>query len=119
MRSEKLGKRAARVGFEWPSVSGAVEKLDEEIAELKVEAAASAPDPARLKDEIGDVLFSVVNVARHLDIDPEDALRHANAKFERRFHAVESGLTDAGADIADATLDEMEQHWRNAKENGL
>ena len=119
MRSEKLGKRAARVGFEWPDITGAVEKLDEEIAELKVEAAASAPDTARLKDEIGDVLFSVVNVARHLDIDPEDALRHANAKFERRFHAVERGFAADGIDIADADLDAMEERWRTAKRNGL
>ena len=119
MRSEKLGKRAARVGFEWPDVSGAVDKLDEEIAELKVEASAPAPDTARLKDEIGDVLFSVVNVARHLDIDPEDALRHANAKFERRFHAVEQGLAKDGEDIAEASLDAMEAHWQAAKTDGL
>jgi nucleoside triphosphate diphosphatase len=119
MRSEKLGKRAARVGFEWPDIAGAVDKLDEEIAELKVEAAAPAPDRVRLKDEIGDVLFSVVNVARHLDIDPEDALRHANAKFERRFHAVEQGLAADGIDIADADLEAMEERWRKAKINGL
>ncbi|MEX2614732.1 MAG: nucleoside triphosphate pyrophosphohydrolase [Alphaproteobacteria bacterium] len=119
MRSEKLGRRAARVGFEWPDIAGAVAKLDEEIAELKVEAAAPAPDTARLKDEIGDVLFSVVNVARHLDIDPEDALRHANAKFERRFHAVEQGFTANGIDIADADLDTMEERWQAAKIRGL
>ena len=114
MRAEKLGKRAARVGFEWPEIDGALAKLDEEMAELKAELADG--DAERLRDEVGDVLFSVVNVARHLKIDPETALRHANAKFERRFHAVESGLAADGKDIAAASLDEMEAHWRRAKQ---
>ena len=65
------------------------------------------------------MLFSVVNVARHLDIDPEDALRHANAKFERRFHAVEQGLARDGEDIAEASLETMEAHWQAAKTDGL
>lgn len=113
MRAEKLGKRAARVGFEWPNVDGALAKLDEEIAELKAEVATA--DVERLRDEVGDVLFSVVNVARHLKIDPEAALRDANAKFERRFHAVEAGLAAQGKEFSAATLDEMEAHWRRAK----
>ena len=114
MRSEKLGKRAARVGFEWPDVSGALEKLDEELLELKDEMAAES-DPERIMDEVGDVLFSVVNVARHLGVDPEAALRHANAKFEQRFHAVEESFVTAGENIAEATLEEMEMRWQTAK----
>ena len=113
MRAEKLGKRAARVGFEWPDVDGALAKLDEEVAELKAEVANG--DVKRLRDEVGDVLFSVVNVARHLKIDPEAALRDANAKFERRFHAVEAGLAAQDKDFSAASLDEMEAHWRRAK----
>ncbi len=113
LRCEKLGKRAARVGFEWPDVGGALDKLDEELGELKAEI--DHGDAARLTDEIGDVLFSVVNVARHLRIDPEAALRHANTKFERRFHAVENSYAADGKDIADASLENMEERWQSAK----
>jgi ATP diphosphatase len=117
MRCEKLGKRAARVGFEWPDVGGALDKLDEELAELKVETDHITPDPERLTDELGDVLFSVVNVARHLRVDPEAALRHANAKFERRFQAVENSYITDGRDIAKASLDDMEERWQTAKQS--
>ncbi len=115
MRCEKIGKRAARVGFEWPDVGGALEKLDEEVAELKAETGSASQDKARLTDELGDVLFSVVNVARHLKIDPEAALRHANAKFEQRFHAVEQSYRTEGLNIAEASLDDMENRWQTAK----
>ena len=113
MRCEKLGKRAARVGFEWPNVAGALDKLDEELLELKAEMQDDNDD--RILDEVGDVLFSVVNVARHLGIDPEAALRHANAKFERRFHAVETSFAHESLDITKATLAEMEARWQAAK----
>lgn len=113
MRCEKLGKRAARVGFEWPSVTGALDKLDEELTELKAEMEEAKAD--RVLDEVGDVLFSVVNVARHLGVDPEAALRHANAKFEKRFHAVEESFATDGQDISDADLEEMEARWQEAK----
>ena len=113
-RSEKLGKRAARVGFEWPNIDGPLDKLDEEIVELRHEINIDA-NPERIADEIGDVLFSVVNLARHLGVDPEAALRHGNAKFERRFRHVESGLAADGRDMSDASLDEMEIWWRDAK----
>ncbi len=114
MRCEKLGKRAARVGFEWPDVTGALDKLDEELAELKAEI-NDPQNSERITDEVGDVLFSVVNVARHLGVDPEAALRHANAKFERRFHAVEDSFAQDGLDIAAAGLDAMEARWQEAK----
>jgi ATP diphosphatase len=113
-RAEKLGKRAARVGFEWPDLQGPLEKLQEELSELRYEINADAP-PERLSDEIGDVLFSVVNLARHLSIDPESALRHCNAKFERRFRFIEDSLVAEGRDIADTTLDDMEDRWKAAK----
>lgn len=113
MRSEKLGKRAAQVGFEWPDVTGALDKLYEELTELKAEM--NGRNNARLTDELGDVLFSVVNVARHLGVDPEAALRHTNAKFERRFRAVEQSYTRDGLNIFDAPLDEMEIRWQYAK----
>ena len=107
MRAEKLQKRAARTGFDWPDVSGAREKIDEELAELE----AADTDDAR-EDEMGDLLFSVVNLARKLDIDPEVALRRTNAKFERRFRIVE--LT-GGEGFSSLPLEEMEALWQQSK----
>ena len=104
-RAEKIQKRAARTGFDWPDPSGSRAKIAEEIAE--VEAAAS---PAEREDEIGDLLFAVVNWARHLGVDPEAALRRANAKFERRFRAIE---TTPGFDAL--PLDDKERLWAEAK----
>ena len=95
-RANKLGKRAAQVGFEWPNVSGALDKLDEELGELRKELGARRRAQAEIADELGDVLFCVVNVCRYLEIDPEAALRGANAKFERRFGYVEQRLQRAG-----------------------
>ena len=113
-RAEKLGKRAARVGFEWPDLDGPLDKLQEELGELRHEIDAAAP-PDRLTDEIGDVLFSIVNLARHQKIDPEAALRHCNAKFERRFRYMEDSLAADGRDISKATLEDMEERWQDAK----
>src|SRR4051812_10585000 len=90
-RANKLGKRAAQVGFEWPNVAGALDKLDEELGELRKELGEQA-GPAEITDELGDVLFCVVNVCRYLGVDPEVALRGANSKFERRFGYVEQRL---------------------------
>jgi ATP diphosphatase len=107
LRAEKLQKRAARTGFDWPDASGARAKIDEELAE--VEAAANA---AEREEEIGDLLFAVVNWARKLDIDPEAALRSANAKFERRFRAMEIA---AGEAFTTLDLDAKESLWADAK----
>jgi len=115
-RAEKLQKRAARVGFDWPEAAQVLDKIAEEIAELRAEIAASAP-AARLEDEIGDLLFACANLARHFKIDPEAALRHCNAKFERRFAHIESALAAAGRAPDEASLDEMEALWRQAKLN--
>ena len=113
-RAEKLTKRAARVGFDWPAVDRVFEKLAEEVDELQEEIAANAPRE-RLEDELGDLLFCVANIARHLKIDPEAALRRTNAKFERRFRAVENSYRTEGSDIADAALDDMEARWQRVK----
>jgi ATP diphosphatase len=114
MRAEKLQKRAARVGFEWKEARDIFTKIDEELAELREEVDGTR-DPARLTDEIGDVLFVVANLARQLKIDPEVALRHANAKFERRFGHVEKRLAEMGKPIDKSPLDEMEELWQEAK----
>lgn len=106
LRAEKLQKRAARVGFDWPDVRGPRAKIDEELAEVE---AAPADE---VEEEIGDLLFAVVNWARHKGIDPEAALRAANAKFERRFRAMEAS---AGKDFAGLSLDQMEELWQAAK----
>jgi len=117
LRAFKLQRRAARVGFDWPETAGAVEKLREELEELGEEAAAAEQnsDNQRLMDEFGDVLFSAANVARKLGIDPEEALRSTNAKFERRFGYVEARLRDAGKNLEDTDLEEMEVLWQEAK----
>ncbi len=106
-RAEKLQKRAARVGFDWPDESGPRAKIDEELAEL--EAATSQSERSA---ELGDLLFSVVNLARHLSIDPEAALRDAAARFETRFRAVE---TLAEAPLKEMTIEELEALWQRAK----
>jgi ATP diphosphatase len=113
-RSAKLQQRAARVGFDWPEVSPVFDKLDEEIGEIRAELTAGRSHE-RLVDEVGDLLFAAVNLARHLDVDAEAALRHANAKFERRFRAIERALRAAGRPIEDASLAEMEELWQRAK----
>lgn len=113
MRAEKLQKRAARVGFDWPEVGEVLDKLIEEAGEL-AEARAAA-DPDHIAEEYGDLLFVAVNLGRHLKVDPETALRAANAKFVRRFARIEADLAAAGRRPEDATLDEMEAIWQAAK----
>jgi tetrapyrrole methylase family protein/MazG family protein/ATP diphosphatase len=112
-RALKLTKRAGRVGFDWPSVREVLAKLDEEVGELIAEIDAGDLEAAR--EELGDLLFVCANLARKLDADPEDALRAANAKFVRRFHAIERGLAEQGRAPEQATLQEMEDLWTAAK----
>lgn len=112
-RAAKLTRRAARVGFDWPDAGSVLDKLEEEAGELRAELPAA--DPARLRDEVGDLLFVLANLARKLDLDPEDCLRSANAKFERRFGSVERRLAARGLAPADAGLDAMEAEWQAAK----
>jgi ATP diphosphatase len=112
-RAEKLTKRAGRVGFDWPDAEAVLDKLAEETAELRAEL--DVADPARLADELGDMLFVMANLARKLGLDPETCLRGANDKFSRRFSGVEEMLAEEGRTPADATLEEMEGCWRKVK----
>jgi ATP diphosphatase len=109
----KLQEKAARVGFDWNDASRVLDKVEEEIAELR--AAIAAADRAHIEDEFGDVLFALVNYARHLDIDAEKALSGTNEKFRTRFHFVEYSLKAQGRTLDEARLDEMEAHWQAAK----
>ncbi|HAE28159.1 MULTISPECIES: nucleoside triphosphate pyrophosphohydrolase [Hyphomonas] len=113
LRAEKLQKRAARTGFDWTEAEQIFDKLDEETAEVK-EAIASGEEDA-IMDEVGDLLFVAANLARRLNIDPEVALRQANAKFERRFRAMESLAADRGKDFASLDLDAQESLWKAVK----
>jgi ATP diphosphatase len=117
MRALKLQKRAARVGFDWDDADQVLAKLSEEAAELA--AARASGSAAHVHEEFGDLLFVVVNLGRHLGLDPEHALRDANAKFSRRFRHIETELAAAGRGPADASLDEMEALWTDAKARGL
>ncbi|MFC3180286.1 nucleoside triphosphate pyrophosphohydrolase [Cypionkella sinensis] len=112
-RAVKLQKRAARVGFDWPSTDEVVAKIAEEAAEL-VEARDQLTQ-TEVTEEFGDLLFVMANLARHLDVDPEAALRAANAKFSRRFGRIENWLAEAGRTPADSDLAEMDALWNRAK----
>ena len=113
-RAVKLQRRAARVGFDWPEALQVFEKIDEEIAEIKQEIYDGGA-PERLEDEIGDLLFVAVNLARHLDVDPESALRRSNAKFERRFRSMERALLADHAALKALPLEVLEEAWQAAK----
>jgi MazG family protein len=113
MRAVKLQNRAAEVGFDWPSALNVADKIAEETREL-AEAAASGKQ-GKVSEEFGDLLFAMANLARHLKLDPEEALRGANAKFVRRFKMIEAGLGAQGRSTEEATLEEMEALWQDAK----
>ncbi|MGE4324015.1 MAG: MazG family protein, partial [Sphingobium sp.] len=110
LRAEKIQKRAARTGFDWPDTRGVIDKINEELDEVR-----AATTAAQQQEEVGDLLFSVVNLARHLKVDAETALRGANAKFERRFRAMEA---EAGTQFADLPLDAKEVLWQQVKRGG-
>lgn len=111
-RAQKLTAKAAKVGFDWPEPAQVIDKIHEELEEVKE---ASSGNRDKVEDEIGDLLFAVTNLARHFGIDPETALRRTNAKFERRFRAIEAALEKQGRSLDDASLDEMEELWVEAK----
>ncbi len=113
LRAEKLQKRAARIGFDWANVAGVWEKIHEEIDEIKVSIEENNPES--IKEEIGDALFSLVNLARKFDIDPEEALQFSNNKFMSRFTYIEEALQKKGTCLKESSLDEMDLLWKEAK----
>ncbi|MEW5739275.1 MAG: nucleoside triphosphate pyrophosphohydrolase [Myxococcota bacterium] len=112
-RAERLTEKASRIGFDWPDLSGPRAKVNEELAEL--DAAIAAKDKEAIEHELGDVLFALANVARHLNVPPEDALRLANKRFTTRFQAVERKLEAQGVPFGEATLEQMDRLWNEAK----
>ena len=112
-RAQKLGNRARRVGFDWPDREGVREKIHEELDELEEAVGTRSVDD--MEEEFGDVLFAVVNMARHLDIDPEKALTSANYKFERRFREMERQIEGSGRRFKDFKLEALDKYWRAAK----
>jgi ATP diphosphatase len=115
MRAEKLTKRAGRVGFDWPSPEPVLDKLHEEIGELEEAIARPERDQAHVAEELGDMLFVVANLCRKLSVDPEEALRAANAKFVKRFSGMEELARSRGLDFASLSLDEQEALWTEVK----
>lgn len=113
IRAEKLGKRAARVGFDWDTPEQVLEKINEELAEVRAELPLG--DKSRLEDEVGDVLFTVASLARKLGLDPEACLRQGNAKFTRRIEAMEAILAESGSTLSDLDLAAQEDLWREVK----
>ena len=114
LRAEKLQKRAAQAGFDWDDRAPVLAKVEEEIGELK-QAMVRPEERARLQGELGDVLFAVINLARHLEINPETALREANNKFEQRFRFIQTRLEESGEDLETASLERMDELWEMAK----
>ena len=113
-RAAKLGKRASAVGFDWPNIHGVIDKIEEELGELR--AALNDGHQTEIHAELGDLLFSIANLGRHVRVDLETALRHTNAKFERRFRYVETKLRERGKTPQESTLDEMDVLWNEAKQ---
>jgi len=116
-RACALTRKAARVGFDWPDTAGVFVKIREEISELEAEIAHARQE--RIKDEVGDILFGIVNLARHLNVEPEEALRHSNEKFKTRFGYIERRLKEQGRGPESASLEEMDSLWEVAKKTGL
>lgn len=119
LRAVKLQKRLATVGFDWDTSEPVIAKIIEELDEVRTEMAAPSPDPARLEDEIGDLLFACVNLARHLKIDPEAALAGTNRKVERRFRGIEALLARDGKTPDQVDLSELETLWQQVKQKEM
>jgi len=116
-RAQKLQNRAATVGFDWNETQAVLDKIKEELEEVEEEINSETQDVEKIEDEIGDLLFTCVNLARHFSIDCETAVRKTNRKFERRFAYIEHALRDQGTDLRDATLEIMDKLWNEAKKH--
>lgn len=114
-RAHKLQKKCAKVGFDWAELPPVVDKIKEEIDEVMTEVAKPSREQQAVEEEIGDLLFAVVNLSRHLNVDADTALRKANVKFEQRFRALEQQIEQQGKSLTDSTLDEMEAVWQAVK----
>jgi ATP diphosphatase len=114
-RAQKLQKMCAKVGFDWPELGPVVDKIQEEIIEVMDEVNVPNPNQQAIEEEIGDLLFAVVNLSRHLNVDAETALRKANKKFEGRFRKVEHAFTKQDIELGDASLEQMEAVWQEVK----
>jgi len=117
LEAQKLSSRASKVGFDWPDIGGLFEKLQEEIQELREELGPAERKTARVEEEVGDLFFVLVNLARHLSVDPESALKKTNRKFRRRFQWMEQQLRAGGKSPEQATLAELESQWQHAKKS--
>ncbi|WP_394200276.1 nucleoside triphosphate pyrophosphohydrolase [Shewanella waksmanii] len=115
-RAAKIQKRVARVGFDWDELDPVVAKIHEEVDEVLVEVNATHRDQDKVVDEMGDLLFAVVNLARHLKVDPEQALRLANSKFERRFRGVEQLASQSNKPMEQHSLEELDRYWQQVKQ---
>jgi ATP diphosphatase len=119
LRAYELSSRAAAVGFDWAKAADVLDKIDEEVAELRREVESGATgDLSRAEDEMGDLLFSIANLSRKLGVEPEAALRRASDKFSARFGLMEAALAARGVPLSDASLEEMEAEWQKAKQEG-
>jgi tetrapyrrole methylase family protein/MazG family protein len=116
LRAHRLQSRASRVGFDWDSMEGALDKVDEELGEFR--AALEKKDQAEIEDELGDIFFALVNVSRFAKVSPEDALRKTISKFISRFRFIEMKAAEAGRKLTDMTLEEMDALWEEAKRSG-
>jgi MazG family protein len=117
LQAYEVGSRAAAVGFDWARAADVLDKIEEEVAELRAEVQSrAAGHPARDEEEMGDLLFAIANLSRKLGIEPESALRRANAKFRERFEAMERAFAERNRPLSDATLEEMEAEWQRVKE---
>lgn len=115
LRAEKLQKKCSKVGFDWNNIEGVIAKVEEELDEVKQELNQPHLNQNNVNEEVGDLLFAVVNLARHVKTRPEEALRRANLKFERRFRAVEQQIHQAGKTLTDCTLEELDKIWDEVK----
>lgn len=113
LRAHRITEKAARVGFDWENLGQVFAKLEEELSEF--EEAVKGREPEKMEDELGDVIFSLVNIARFLEVNPEEALKKTILKFVRRFNYIEESLESGGVDIREASLDQMEKLWNDAK----